>query len=204
MHQEQEMRPDSSLPTSASLLGRLQHEKPDPEAWPQFVRRYGPLLYRWCRSHGLQEADIEDVTAKVLLKLARRLREFHYDGTQSFRGYLKTLVHFAWCDLLAERQQAGQGTGDSNVLHELNSVEARDDLVRRLAEEFDLELLERAKQEVQGLVEPQTWEAFRLTAEEGLSGAEASQRLNMTVAAVFKARSRVQQMLRERVEPQGE
>ena len=54
--------------------------------------------------------------------------------------------------------------------------------------------------EVQTLVEPHTWEAFRLTAQEGLSGAETAQRLSMTVTAVFKARSRVQQMLRERVE----
>ena len=90
------------------------------------------------------------------------------------------------------------------MLRQLNQLEARDDLARRLAEEFDLELLERANDEVQGLVEPQTWQAFRLTAEEGLSGAEVAQRLNMSVAAVFKARSRVQQMLRERVEGEGE
>ena len=49
-------------------------------------------------------------------------------------------------------------------------------------------------------MKPQTWEAFRLTAEEGLSGVEAAGRLHMSVAAVFKARSRVQQMLRQRVE----
>ena len=198
------MPTDSSLRTSASLLGRLQQEPPDPGAWPQFVRRYGPLLYRWCRSRGLQVADIEDVTQNVLVKLARRLRDFRYDGNQSFRGYLKTLAHYACCDLLAERQQAGQGTGDSRVLHELNSVEAREDLAQRLREEFDLELLEQIRQEVQGLVGPQTWEAFRLTAEEGVSGAEVAGRLNLSVAAVFKARSRVQQMLRERIEAEGE
>jgi RNA polymerase sigma-70 factor (ECF subfamily) len=198
------MPPDSSLATSASLLERLQREAPDPDAWPQFVRHYGPLLYRWCRSWGLQEADTEDVTQNVLVKLARRLRDFRYDPKQSFRAYLRTLAHYAWCDLLAERQQTPPGSGDSQVLRELNSLEARDDLARRLEEEFDLELLERARQEVQNLVEPQTWEAFRVTAEEGLSGAEAAQRLNMSVAAVFKARSRVQQMLRERVEGKSE
>jgi hypothetical protein len=40
--------------------------------------------------------------------------------------------------------------------------------------------------------------------QEGLSGAEAAARLNMAVTAVFKARSRVQQMLRERVESADE
>jgi RNA polymerase sigma-70 factor (ECF subfamily) len=190
---------DSRL-TSASLLVRLQQETPDLDAWPQFVRRYGPLLYRWCRARGLQQADSEDVTQNVLVKLSRRLREFRHDGTQGgFRAYLKTLANYACCDLFAERQ-AAHGAGDSEVLRELSNVEARDELAQRLTEEFDLELLERAKEEVRGLVEPQTWEAFVLTAEGGLSGAEAAARLGVSVAAVFKARSRVQQMLRERVE----
>jgi RNA polymerase sigma-70 factor (ECF subfamily) len=146
---------------------------------------------------------VPDVTQTVLAKLARRLRDFRYDRTQSFRSYLKTLVHYALCDLNADRQQAAQGSGDSRVLHELNNLEARDDLARRLGEEFDLELLEQARQEVKGLVAPQTWEAFRLTALEGLSGAEAAQQLNMSVTAVIKARSRVQLMLRERVDRGG-
>lgn len=193
----------SSMRTSVSLLGRLGQEAPDPEAWTLFVKRYGPLLYIWCRARGLQEADTEDVTQNVLVKLARRLREFRYDEAQSFRAYLKTLAHFACCDLLEERR-AAVGAGDSRVLQELNNAEARDDLARRLAEEFDLELLERARQEVEALVEPQTWAAFRLTALEGLSGAETAGQLCMSVAAVFKARSRVQQMLRERVGPKEE
>jgi RNA polymerase sigma factor (sigma-70 family) len=194
------MDPSSELRTSASLLGRL-HASADPDAWVLFVRRYGPLLYRWCRRWHLQEADIEDVTQNILFKLARRLRDFRYDAGQSFRAYLKTLAHYACCDLLAERQKAGGGHAENAMLEQLNRVEAREDLARRLADEFDQELLERAMQEVRALVEPHTWEAFLLTAQEGLSGAEVAQRLQMTIAGVFKARSRVQQMLRERVAP---
>ena len=51
--------------------------------------------------------------------------------------------------------------------------------------------------QVRQRVEPSTWEAFRLTAQEGLSGAETAERLGLQVAAVFKAKSRVQKMLRE-------
>jgi RNA polymerase sigma-70 factor (ECF subfamily) len=181
--------------TSASLLARLQHDS-DPDAWSQFVRRYGPLLYRWCRAWDLQDADIEDVTQTVLLKLARRLRSFQYDPAQSFRAYLKTLVHYAWCDLLNDHR-AAPGGGDSAVLRQLDSMAARDDLTQRLEAEFDRELLEQAMLRVQQRVEPQTWEAFRLTALEGQSGAAVAERLGMKVTAVFKARSRVQQMLRD-------
>jgi RNA polymerase sigma-70 factor (ECF subfamily) len=78
---------------------------------------------------------------------------------------------------------------------DVTQLEARDDLARRL-EDFDQEVLERALQDVQGLVEPHTWEAERLTAQEGLSGVETAECLQMPVASVFKARSRVLRMFR--------
>src|SRR5277367_5157295 len=102
--------------TSASLLARLQ-EADEPDAWAQFRRRYGPLLYRWCRAWNLQEADAWDVTQDVLVKLARRLGDFKYDPAQSFRAYLKTLAHYACYDLLAACRKAGTGSADSAVHH---------------------------------------------------------------------------------------
>ena len=49
----------------------------------------------------------------------------------------------------------------------IQTVEARDDLARRLEAEFDLELLEEAQRRVRQR-RPGTWEAYRLTAIEGL------------------------------------
>jgi RNA polymerase sigma-70 factor (ECF subfamily) len=49
-------------------------------------------------------------------------------------------------------------------------------------------------------VEPQTWEAFQLTAIEGVSGADAAQRLRLSVASVYQAKSRIQKLLQEEVE----
>jgi DNA-directed RNA polymerase specialized sigma24 family protein len=49
-------------------------------------------------------------------------------------------------------------------------------------------------------VEPHTWEAFRLTAIDGLSGAEVAARLGMQVGTLFKAKSKVQKMLRDEVD----
>jgi RNA polymerase sigma-70 factor (ECF subfamily) len=46
-------------------------------------------------------------------------------------------------------------------------------------------------------VRARTWDAYELTALEGLSGAEASTRLGMNVAAVFTAKASVLRMLRE-------
>jgi RNA polymerase sigma-70 factor (ECF subfamily) len=52
---------------------------------------------------------------------------------------------------------------------------------------------------VQARVAPHTWEAFRLTTQEGLSGADAAARLQLTVARVYVAKSDVQRMLREEI-----
>jgi RNA polymerase sigma-70 factor (ECF subfamily) len=194
--------------TRVTLLGRLRRNPGDPAAWREFVDHYGAKIYGWCRRWRLQEADAQDVTQAVLLRLAAKMRDFSYDPARSFRAWLRTLTHHAWSDFLEMRGRAGLGSGDSNVGDLLHSVEARADLLRELEEQFDHELLEEATVRVRLRVAPQTWEAFRLTALEGLSGAEAAQQIPMQVAQVFVAKRRVQKMLREEIakleQPEGE
>jgi RNA polymerase sigma-70 factor (ECF subfamily) len=185
--------------TRITLLGRLRRDPTNEKAWGEFVDHYGAKIYAWCRKWNLQEADAQDVTQNVLLKLARKMSEFTYDPSRSFRAWLKTLTHHAWSDFLEGRGRPGLGSGDSGEADLLASVAARDDLVRRLEEEFDRELLEEAMLRVRLRVAPQTWQAFTLTALEGLSGAEAAARIPMQVAQVFVAKRRVQKMLREEV-----
>jgi RNA polymerase sigma-70 factor (ECF subfamily) len=181
--------------TSATLLARLQESDIDQEAWAEFVRRYGPRVYRWCRNWRLQEADAQDVTQAVLTRLVVRLRDFRYDPARSFRAYLRSVAGYVWRDLIDQRQKAGAGRGDTTYLESLGQVAARDDLARRLDEEFDREILDEAIARVKARVEPQTWEAFRLTAVEGLTGAAAAERLGMAMFAVLQAKNRVQKRL---------
>jgi RNA polymerase sigma-70 factor (ECF subfamily) len=185
--------------TRISLLGRLRRDPANQAAWGEFVEHYGGKIYAWCRRWHLQEADAQDVTQNVLLKLADKMRTFVYDPGRSFRAWLKTLTHHAWHDFVEGRQRAGRGSGDSQVVQLLHTVAAREDLLQQLEEEFDRELLEEAMARVRLRVARQTWEAFRLTALEGLSGAEAAERIPMQVAQVFVAKRRVQKMLQEEV-----
>jgi RNA polymerase sigma-70 factor (ECF subfamily) len=182
--------------TSATLLGRLRQFPPDQAAWAQFAERYGRKIYGWCRGWNLQEADAEDVTQGVLLKLAEKMRAFEYDPAKSFRAWLKTVTRHAWLDSGAARK-AAVGAGGSMALELLQAVEAREDLVDRLGEEFDRELLEEAMARVRVRVAPRTWEAFERTALKGEAGAEAAKATGMKVATVFVARSKVQKMIQE-------
>lgn len=190
---------DAPTQTSASLLARLGGGMTDPAAWDQFVRRYGPQVLAWCRRWELQTADAEDVCQDVLLRVAKQMRTFQYDPSRSFRAWLKTVSRAAWADWLEGGKRPGRGSGDTGVWELLSSVEARDDLVTRVEAEFDRELLDVATARVRLRVEPATWEAFRLTAVEGLSAADAAARTGLKVATVFVAKGRVLKMLADEV-----
>jgi RNA polymerase sigma-70 factor (ECF subfamily) len=190
---------NSTLPTNPTLLGRLGRLPTDQAAWAEFNERYGRKIYGWCRHWRLQRADAEEVTQQVLLRLVQKLRTFTYDPTRSFRAWLKTVTHHAWRDFLDSRRRPGAGSGDTQVLEMLQTVEARDNLVAQLDEEFARELLDEALARVQLRVQPHTWQAFQLLAIEGRTGAEVAERLNMKVATVFVARSKVQKMVQQEV-----
>jgi RNA polymerase sigma factor (sigma-70 family) len=193
------MTQDHSSTTSLTLLARLRHDPADQAAWSCFVARYGPKILHWCRRWRLQESDAQDVVQDVLLKLHGRMARFSYDASGSFRAWLKTLAHHAWRDLVDDRRRAGIGTGDSRIIALLKDLTAGEDLAGDLQEEFRRELLEQAMARVKGQVPSQLWDAFRLTALEGCSGAAAADRLQMRVAQVYLARSKVKKRIQEEV-----
>jgi len=193
------MASDSGPRTSPTLLGKLRTDPANEETWCRFVDYYGPKIYGWCRRWSLQDADAQDVTQTVLLQLAAKMRSFTYDPARSFRAWLKTLTHHAWSDFVADRRRLAPASGTTGFLKLLETIEARDELTNRLEAAFDQELLDEAMRRVQARVLPHTWEAFRLTALEGLSGAATAARLGLKVANVFVAKSEVQKMLREEV-----
>jgi RNA polymerase sigma-70 factor (ECF subfamily) len=187
--------------TRATLLARLYRAgSADEQAWREFVELYGRQIYKWCRHWQLQDADAEEVTQQVLLQLLAKMKDFVYDPERSFRSWLKTVTHNVWRNLMANRKHKMARSGDSGVWEQLLSIPARDDLVQRLEREFDRELLEKAMLEVRLRVAPHNWEAFRLTALEGVPAAEVAKQLTMKIANVYAARSNVQRLLREQME----
>ena len=139
----------------------------------------------------------------MLVKLFAALRKFQYDPSRSFRAWLKTVTQHAWSDFVAARRK-DPGQNAASIALIADSAEAQSDLERQLEDAFDRELLEVAMHRIKGRVKPATWDAFHLTAIEGLSGADAAQKLGIAVAHVFVAKHRVQKMLQEEVrDPEG-
>src|SRR5207302_6943832 len=102
-------RPPTTRP---SLLVRLRDTR-DGEAWRQFVRLYAPLVYRYARRKGLQDADAADLTQDVLRAVSAAAGRLAYDPARgTFRGWLFTLAHHRLYDFLSRRRRPGHGSGD--------------------------------------------------------------------------------------------
>lgn len=182
--------------TRISLLKLLRDEPGDNAAWGEFVRIYGPAVVAWCRERGLQHDDALDVTQDVLLRFWRTSKQFNYDPRGRFRSYLEQVARSA---LVRWAEQAGAPHAQA-TRSLLEKTPEREDLLARLAEAYDTELVAVAMAEVKTRVRPHTWRAFELLALEHRSGADVATILNIEVNTAYVARHKVQRMIREIVD----
>ncbi|MFK7769311.1 MAG: RNA polymerase sigma factor [Mariniblastus sp.] len=194
------MTPDQTLPsvTSITLLGKVR-DLSDQQAWNEFVRRYTPRIFAWCKRFSLQEQDASDVTQQVLLKLVAAMQEFVYDPSQgSFRGWLKTITSNAVRDSIRKKSnQVITGDGANVWLSRLAEDAAIASLTDQIEEGYRQELLDVAESRVQLRVKPKTWEIYQHFCKMELSPKEVAEKLNVKVADVYVAKSRVVKMLRD-------
>lgn len=193
------MPADIANSTRVTLLHRLNQNPADQLSWTEFVGLYGPAIRGWLIHWGLQEADAQDVTQNVLLRLTAKLPQFKYDPSRSFRGWLKTLTHHAWHDFVTENGYRNRGSGDTGILEQLQSVAAREDLAARVEAEFDKELLEVALLRARGRVAATTWQAFKLSTLDGVAPQEVADKLGVRVSQVYLAKHRVQKLVQEEI-----
>jgi RNA polymerase sigma-70 factor (ECF subfamily) len=187
--------------TRASLLLRLRDDS-DAEAWQEFVRLYGPIVYRFARKRGLQDADAADLMQEVLRSVATAAGKLEYDPQRgSFRGWLYTITRNKIYTFLERRRHREQATGDSAMQQRLQAAPDRDsELEASWDQEYQQQLASRAMETIRAEFQPGTWQAFWLTAVEGIAAKDAAVQLNSTPGAVYVAKSRVLARLREEVQ----
>ena len=186
--------------TATSLIVRISNA--DPDAWEKLTTLYGPVVYGWARQAGLQPYDASDVMQNVFHAVAKHIGRFRKElEGDSFRAWLWTIsrnkIHDHFRSLKTSAKPVG-GTDAYQRLQQLTeeppSRESRSGLLELSG------LRQRALELVQGSFEHRTWRAFWRTAVEGDSPADVAADLDISVWAVYKARSRVLQRLREEFE----
>jgi RNA polymerase sigma-70 factor (ECF subfamily) len=186
------------VPTRVSMFVRLQDNQE--QAWNDFVQQYGPMIAAWCLRHSLGESEAADVTQTVLLKLIEVMRKSKYDPNKgSFRSWLKTVTNNAVRDMMRSRNRPGSHPTARHLLHNLEDPQALDDLNQCVDAECRQMMLREAERRVRARVRDFTWQAFELTAVQQRSPSEVAKLLDMRVAEVYVAKSRVIKMLNEEV-----
>jgi RNA polymerase sigma-70 factor (ECF subfamily) len=186
--------------TDSALLASAQQRQPN--AWEQLVDQYSGLVYSWCRRSGLGPEDAADVLQSVMLKLAQHLPRFQKDGRPaSFRRWLSTVTRTCITDLIRADRSRPCGLGGTDALLRLNSLQAPRETGSNSAVSARSKVGELIDvlQAVEETVEPNTWNAFRLTMFENLTSAEAAAQLQMSPAAIRLAKARVLLQLRSRL-----
>ena len=173
--------------TSLPLIGRMRLDS-DRESWVEFVDLYGPLLYRWNLSAGLQPADAQEIVQEVLLVVFQRLRQFERRHPGAFRAWLKSITAHKVREL--RRRHAKR--------REEWSLESRDTIDAAVdsgsdfawAERYAEDLFLRSCELARPLVAPATWAMFIAVYVERESVEAVASRFGVTRNAVYVAQCR--------------
>jgi RNA polymerase sigma-70 factor (ECF subfamily) len=186
--------------TRQSLLLRAQTG--EEAAWKDLTDLYRPLILGWLNRQGVPAVDLEDLSQEVLLSVVKHLPTFEHSGRRgAFRSWLRTIV----CSRTTDYWRAAGGSipasGGSGAVAALQQIADPDsDLNRQWDEEHDRYVLGCLLDLVEEEFEPATLRAFRRLALDGDSGAAVAEEVGLTVAAVYVAKSRVLQRIRQEAE----
>ena len=190
--------PDRSRSISSTMLAGVKFRQPD--AWQRLIDVWGPVIYGWCRKHGVQPASAEDIVQDVLLQVFLKVPEFER-GT--FRGWVSTITYRKVVDHFRSGQRHPKAAGGSSAnrriqdLADVDNNDSIDDTGVIPRADTDSLIVRRVLKVIQRDFEDHTFKAFWKTVVEGRSTADVAEDLGMTVAAIRQAKSRVLKRLRK-------
>lgn len=187
--------------TQPSLLVRIR-DVSDDQAWREFVEIYTPMIYRFLRKRGLQDADAGDLTQEVLRAVAGSIERLDYDPHRgTFRGWLLTITRNKLYDFLAAQSGQPRGSGDTGMQQILQAVPDHNgaDLLD-WDHAYALRVFQYTAERIRSDFHETTWQAFWETCVDGREIRDVALSLQISVGAVYIARSRVLGRLKQEVE----
>lgn len=174
--------------TSLSLLERLG--KRDPQAWEDFSTKYTWMMRSWLGTWKISPGDIEDVLQDTCLQVFRNIHYFQHRGHGSFRAWLKEVSRICWLQVVRKSAHRAKLQNHELDLYELLSEETLWSIDSQIDLLIEQELFDHALALTRKLFSESIWNAYRLTALDGHSGAQAASLLGVSIDAVYKGRAR--------------
>ncbi len=184
--------------TSHSLIARVK-DPGDGVAWTEFLEIYQPVVFRMARRRGLQDADAHDVMQQIFLRISRSIEIWTSDETQPpFRAWLTTIARNAITNALVRRPRDA-ATGSSSVVELLNAQVDPAETNTEILAETRIELVRWATEQIRSEFSEATWKVFWQAAIEGVPIAEVAKTSGRSAGAIYVARYRVMNRLKEKV-----
>ena len=184
--------------TSESLILRICDPQ-DAIAWSQFVAIYQPVVYRLSRRRGLQHADADDLCQQVFFSVSKAVGNWqpHKDGPR-FRNWLNRVTRNAILNAMS-RAKPDRATGDSDAQELLLELPDSENITTAFLNESRMEAFRWAAKQIQSEFSSTTWAMFHETSIAGRSIAEVAIAMSKSSGAVYIARCRVMQRIKEKV-----
>jgi RNA polymerase sigma factor (sigma-70 family) len=182
--------------TRISLILRLPRSA-DAAAWREFVELYEPLVLRFARRRGLQDADAQDLVQRVFSSVAGAVDRWQPDAARGkFRAWLFRIARNHLINQATARNRERPVGGSTQVRRLQSEIDQRWIDAGDAELEYRRVVFESAAARVKRLVQPATWSAFWETMVEGRTCESVAEDLQMSVGAIYVARSRVVARLR--------
>ena len=186
---------------TSSLLGRVQAETTDEDAWERLVFLFSPLVYKWCRKSGLTSHDARDVGQQVFLKVSKNIRGFRRNQEYgTFRGWLRTITTNAVRDYWRREKSRPTpgGDGDNGEMPHATRIQFTDD-DDSVAEDVK-DIFKRILEHGQSHINPRHWRIFWRVVVEGAAPVDVADEFDVQRAYVDVVKSRVLASLRREFE----
>lgn len=186
--------------TEKSLLIRAKNGSE--QAWEKMVEVYRPMIFHWLIQHDVVRQDAEDISQDILITMIERLSDFEHNGNPgAFRSWLRMMVvnrSRAFWRARGYRPKATGATDFHNMLKELEDPQSQ--LSGQWNQQHNEHVLRSVLRMLRNEFEQRTLHAFELVVMQGKTTKEAADALQMSVGAIYVARSRVLRRVREEVE----
>ncbi|MCY3010034.1 MAG: sigma-70 family RNA polymerase sigma factor [Planctomycetota bacterium] len=184
--------------TRSSLIAQVQSPE-DREAWDQFVLIYRPVIYRMARRRGMQDADAQDLSQDVLIRISKSIKGWVPQEGVRFRHWLRKVASNAIVTAQTKSKPLGivNGSAAEQILAEAPEASA---VTSELQDECFREQYLCAAAIVRVDVSPATWAAFEQTVIQGQSCEEAAESLGKSLGTIYAARSRILKRLQIEVQ----
>lgn len=195
-------KPDELLPTRKSLLSRLKNFE-DNKSWQEFFDTYWKLIYGVAMKTGLSDTEAQEVVQKTVIEVSKRIKDFKYDPSKSFKAWLLTNTRWRIAEQFKERtpgnhnsSQTSDATVRTSTIDRIPNSNGYD-LEAKWDSEWRVHAQQTVMERVKRKVNAKHYQIFDAHVVKGWPVEKVSATLGVSDDLVYKVKERVTKLIKE-------